>query len=182
MMLKNFFLLAVLAFQMSGCAEVPIEKYEPTKQSAGEIAKAKGVFEIGEIQAIDDVELANRLKGKTLSCRATTFHMPDDVTVGAYIKRAFTDELAAAHKLSKKGKKIDITVKELELVSGFDKGNWTLDFDYLVGGQTISVRTETEFDSAFATDTACHKPANALSDAMRENLLKFFQEMRTKKP
>ena len=177
----KFQLFALIAFSiaLSSCSITAINKHQPNFKSSREIAKAKGNFHIGEIKS-SDAELLKQLHLSHFQCRMTTFNMPANKTVEDFLRDAYTDELDAAEKLSPNGTPISIDVKQIESSSGLDKGTWTLDFNYKVGSRVVEVKTVSEFESAFAADTACRNTANAFSEAIGENFVTLFRKLSTR--
>jgi hypothetical protein len=168
--------LAAFSLLLSSCSIMAIKKHEPNFKSSREIAKSKGSYKIGAITTSGE-ELTKLLRASHFQCRMTTFNMPANKTVEDFLRDSFTDELDAAEKLSGTGTPISLEVKKMESSSGLDKGTWTLDFTYKVGSRLVEVNTVSEFESAFAADTACRNTASAFSDAVGENFVGLFRKL-----
>jgi hypothetical protein len=174
MKLAQLLLVVIVGSLLSGCSVMAVRKYDPYFKNTQTLTPVKGKF--GDVSVTGATpELTSHINRNNLSCRLTTFEMPPASTVASYISNALRDELDAAGKFDKNGKSISILVKGLDSdTSGFMTGTWTLDFDYTVAGKTKNVKTTTEFQSAYGAGTACRNTAEALQDAVRENLGKFF--------
>ncbi len=175
--MKSKLLLGTAALLLSSCSVAGIRKHEPGYKNVQSLERVKGSFSVGRVEATQQ-GVASRLKSKSMPCRLTTFNAPAGMTFSDYLQSALTDELSAAKKMSASGVPISIRVNQLESdSSGFDKGTWKLDFDYLVGSKRIHVTTATVFESAFVADTACRNTASALTDALAENFRQFYQRL-----
>lgn len=169
--------LLAVAFLLSACSVMGIKKHQPNFKNVRELEAVKGSFRVESVTA-NAKEMQERLATSSLSCRLTTFNMPPDKNVAAFLQEALTDEFDAARKLAPNGTPVGVVVKDLTSdTSGFSRGTWTLDFDYLVKGKTYSVKTVTEFESAYAADTACRNTASALTDAVGENFAAFYKKL-----
>lgn len=177
--MKYFKVLLPLALLLpfSACSVMAIKKHNPNFKNVRELESVKGQFFVSKVMPGTD-EISVKLGGKSLSCRLTTFNMPADTVLAKFIDDALTDELDAARKLSDKGTGINVIVNKIESdTSGFDKGNWTLQFNYELKGKVYSVNTVTEFESAYSADTACRNTASALTDALTENFLGLYKKL-----
>lgn len=177
MKLSPIFLL-LAAFSLSACSVAAIQKHQPHFRNTRELSKVKGTFRVAEVKATE-TKVDERLKSTALSCRLTTFNMPSGLTVASYVKEALSDELDAAEKIHPaNGTPITVVVKGMESdTSSLNKGNWTLDFDYLVAGKTHNVKTVTEFESAYNAGTACRNTADALTVALTENFAGLYKKL-----
>jgi hypothetical protein len=165
------------ALLLSSCSVMAVKKHVPHFKNTRELAKAKGSYSVLDAKGATP-EMEEKLKSESLSCRLTTFNMPANTSVANFLKDALTDELDAAEKLNLKGDKITIVVKAMDSdTSGFNTGSWALDFDYIVGTKTHNVKTKTDFESAYAADTACRNTANALTDALTDNFTAFYKKL-----
>jgi hypothetical protein len=154
-----------------------VKKHVPYFKSTRELRKAKGTYTVAGVTGADP-NMEKKLAGETLSCRLTNFNMPVNTSVANYIKDGLTDELDAADKFAPKGSAISVVVNKLESdTSGFNTGDWQLDFNYVMKGKSYNVKTKTEFESAYSADTACRNTANALTDALTENFTAFYKKM-----
>ena len=173
----NYARLALLAALLSSCSVMAVKRHEPNFRSTREVTKIKGPFHVEAVAGANE-EMNKRLAATALTCRLAAVNMPANNTVSAYLKQAFNDELDAAGKLAEKGTPIVVTVKKLESNTGIGKGDWTLDLDYSVKGKVYNVKTTTEFEGAYAGDTACRNTGAALTDAVGENFVKFTQQLK----
>lgn len=177
--MKKYSLFALLAaaLVMSSCSVMGIKKHQPNFKNVRELEAVKGSFRVESVKA-NEKEMQERLVTNSLSCRLTTFNMPAGKDVAGFLQDALTDEFDAARKLAPNGTPVNVVVNNLTSdTSGFSRGNWTLDFDYLVKGKTYNVKTVTEFESAYAADTACRNTAAALTDAVGENFASFYKKL-----
>lgn len=165
------------ALLLSSCSVMAVKKHVPHFKNTRELSKVKGSYSVLDAKG-GTPAMEEKLKSESLSCRLTTFNMPANTSVANFLKDALTDELDAAEKLNLKGDKITIVVKGMDSdTSGFSTGSWALDFDYIVGTKTHNVKTKTEFESAYAADTACRNTANALTDALNDNFAAFYKKL-----
>jgi len=173
----KFAALISLALLLNACSVAGIRNYDPYYKNTQALATVKDNFKDVSVKGASP-EVDKMLQKKDMSCRLTTFNMPANSTVGSYIKDAMTSELDAAKKIQPNGRPVSIQVNKLDSnTSGMDKGQWTADFTYTMGGSIKDVKTTTEFESAFAAATACRNTAEALQQAMRDNFNKYFSEI-----
>lgn len=155
-------ILTGLAATLSGCETFTASMYGASANTnyAIKALKINDSVSVGNFTSSGPIDMQCRAVGPIQLPRGT-------LSITAYVKKAFEDELKLAGAYSAKAPKVILTgaLSKVNFSSskGLMRGYWNIDMTISSNnGKSMSVNEYYEFESGFNGNTACNNTANAL--------------------
>ena len=157
-------LWCLLALSVGGCGPTITARYYPS---------VKNAIALRDLAALRPQSLVvGNFEGgpESVSCRLFPISPPDRQSFAQFIREAFVDELSLAGLVAdKSGMEVRGSIKSLDVNCNVGTGLWTIAFEYSVAGKpSVLVKTDYEFEGAFAGVTVFNNAQQALVPAVQE--------------
>ncbi len=172
--MKKILLAITAPILLSACQTYNAQMYGVSADTNYVIKSLK----LNESVSVGEFSLASQFD---TSCRAVgPITLPNNLTYGAYVKKAFEDELKIAGAYAYKDPKVIISgrINRINMSSskGLTRGFWDIDLTVSSNtGRSVTMSEYYEFDSGFDGFSACKNTADALMPTVQNLVGKIIK-------
>lgn len=159
------YLLPVSLLLLAGCAMPVTPRYSVSAKNVVELRDLYGTspnkIKVGEITSSNQTGIF---------CRLAEIQIPDGLTMAAYVKNSFSDELKLAGVYSdKSSNEVRVKILNLDVDCNIGTGNWITEMEITIGkSDPFTVKNIYNFEGAYMGTVAYNNAQQSLVSALQD--------------